>query len=358
MDQVQGIHTHPVFYEETGQSHLENFLDFHSGPNSRIFILGDQNTLLHCLPLLQEKITTSRKLDIIEMPAGEKNKNLETCRRVWQDLTLGYADRSTILINLGGGVVCDLGGFAASVYKRGIRFIHFPTSLMAMCDAAIGGKTGIDLNSLKNIIGTFSQPLAVFIEPQFLKTLPARELKNGFAEMLKHGLVAEESYLDQLVVAGPHKITAEQIRLSVEIKSDIVIRDPMEKNIRKVLNFGHTIGHAIESFSLENDTDPLLHGEAVMLGMVAEILLSGKIQLMPGAEAERIIRMLKPYLPEYRLDPEDIEAIIPLLLHDKKNRDIRPAFTLLRRPGLAAIDQFCQPEAIHSCLVEAASVFK
>lgn len=351
MDLSHEFHSHPVFYEEGGYSHLGGFIDFHSRKGTSIFVLADTNTLEHCLPLLEKKWGTRQELQIIEMPAGEEHKNIDTCNDIWQMLTQAFADRNSIIINLGGGVVCDIGGFAASVYKRGIRFIHFPTSLLAMTDAAIGGKTAIDLGSLKNIIGSFSQPMAVFIDTDFLETLPERELKNGFAEMLKHGLIAEESYFDELVKCGPGALTPEHIRLSVEIKSAIVIRDPFEKNYRKALNFGHTIGHALESFSLQNDNYTLLHGEAVILGMLAETFISLNMQLLPEHHANRIIEGLQKYMPAYQFTERAIEEVISLINHDKKNVGVQPCFTLLRQVGMPVIDQHCNPEVIREALV-------
>ncbi|MFO7978535.1 MAG: 3-dehydroquinate synthase [Bacteroidales bacterium] len=346
------FHSHPVFYEEQGHSYLQGFIDFHTHTSTRVIVLCDHNTRRHCLPLLRDKLQDPDAIQVIEMPAGEGHKNLQTCQQVWQELIDGYADRQAILINLGGGVVTDLGGFAASVYKRGIRFIHMPTSLLGMTDAAIGGKTAVDLRMLKNMIGLFAQPLAVFIEPRFIYTLPERELKNGFAEMLKHGLISEPDYFNELASQGPFSITSEQIRLSVEIKSAIVIRDPFEKNHRKSLNFGHTIGHALESYSLEHDSDPLLHGEAVIIGMIGETLLSQRTGLMKDDEADRIINALLPYLPEYTITPQAIEASLLLMQHDKKNAGSQPGFTLLRHAGRPVNDQQADQEMVREIMEE------
>jgi 3-dehydroquinate synthase len=350
MEKTTEFQPHPVFYEESGQSQLESFIEFHSKNDTQVIVLADNNTVEYCLPLLEQK--TPWELPVIEIPAGEKNKNLLSCNDVWHQLNELQATRNSILINLGGGVVCDLGGFAASVYKRGIRFIHFPTSLMAMADAAIGGKTGVDFQDLKNIIGTFTQPLAVFIDTEFLKTLPYRQKVNGFSEMLKHGLIAEESYFHQLAEAGPEEVSPEMIRLSIEIKSSIVIEDPFEKASRKVLNFGHTVGHALESFSLENDQDPLLHGEAVLLGIKAELLLSEKMRLMNSSNARGLLSVIEGYTPDYKILQDDVEHIASLMLHDKKNIGNFPAFTLLKHPGMPVINQHCPKEMIVETLLE------
>lgn len=343
---------HPVFFESEEEAHFARFLDFHVKPGESVFVLTDQNTREHCLPLMRNKLPADFPLKIIEVPAGETHKTLETCYSVWEILSDKLADRQSVLINLGGGVVSDLGGFAASVFKRGIRFVHMPTSLLAMADASIGGKTGIDLKGLKNILGTFAQPLAVFIDTQFLKTLPERELNNGFAEMLKHGLISEYSYFKELVKDGPDNVTAEQIRISVEIKSDIVQRDPLERNIRKALNFGHTIGHALESWSLLNDATLLLHGEAVILGMMAETLLSERMNLLEESLVEEILSGLFDFSVYYDMSDSCLESVMEFIQHDKKSRGGIPGFSLLRRPGQVITGQECSEDDISSVLLE------
>ena len=349
---------HPVFFESEEEAHFAGFLDFHVKPGESIFVLADENTREHCLDLLREKLPDDFPLKIIEIPAGEKHKTLETCQSVWKILNDKLADRHSVLINLGGGVVCDLGGFAASVYKRGIRFLHVPTSLMAMADASIGGKTGIDLDGLKNMLGTFSQPLAVFVDPRFLKTLPERDLYNGFAEMLKHGLISEFSFFKQLAESGPENINAEQIRISVEIKSDIVQRDPLERNIRKALNFGHTLGHAFETYSLLNDQSPLLHGEAVILGMMAETLLSERMNLIEEPYVDEILQVLLDFAVYYDLNESCIDSVMDLIQHDKKSHAGVPGFTLLRKPGQVITGQECSQEDIKSVLLELSEILQ
>ncbi len=345
---------HPVFYSASEQQQLRDFLAYHFKPETSFFVLTDSNTHRDCFPLLQQMI--ENPLKVIEVPAGEKFKNLDTCHSIWKILTEKMADRHSLLINLGGGVVCDMGGFAASVYKRGIRFLHIPTSLMAMADAAIGGKTGVDLDELKNIIGCFSQPMGVFIDPVFLETLPPRQINNGFAEMLKHGLIAESDFFDRLTSIGPEEITEDHIRISVEIKSGIIIKDPFEKNIRKMLNFGHTIGHALESYSLKNDKDPLLHGEAVMAGMLTEVILSWKQGLLPDDEMDYIIREMDPFFPDYGITDECLDGVMHYLPHDKKNREEVPYFTLLKETGKAVLNQQCDIDNIRESLEEARGI--
>ncbi|MEE4176223.1 MAG: 3-dehydroquinate synthase [Bacteroides sp.] len=352
MSQEERMLNHPVFFESKEEKYFAKFLDFHVKSGESVFVLTDQNTREHCLPLLRKKLPDGFPLKVIEVPAGEKHKNLETCQSVWEILTDKLADRNSVLINLGGGVVCDLGGFAASVFKRGIRFVHVPTSLMAMADASIGGKTGIDLHGIKNVIGTFAQPLAVFIDTEFLQTLPERDLNNGFSEMLKHGLISEYSFFKELAEGGPENVTSEQIRISVEIKSDIVQRDPLERNIRKSLNFGHTLGHAFETYSLLNDANPLLHGEAVILGMMGEILLSERMNLLDETYVEEILSALFDFAVYYDFTEASIHSVMEFVQHDKKSQRGIPGFSLLRRPGQVITGQECSEEDIISVLVE------
>ena len=236
---------------------------------SQVFILTDENVALFWLPEVAHWLRCDSAVDIIIKP-GEQHKNLQTVQRIWKTLMKHHADRNALLINLGGGVITDLGGFAASTYKRGIKFINIPTTLLAMVDAAIGGKTGIDLGGAKNQIGTFAEAEDVLADPVFVSTLPRREILSGMAEMLKYGFIADDNlleinfdnYQDYILCAG-------------EIKREIVAKDPKEAGLRKILNFGHTLGHAIESHCLTSEY-PLLHGEAVALGMAGALWLSVK----------------------------------------------------------------------------------
>src|ERR1700759_1222416 len=262
--------SYPIYFENS----LEELARFaNSGKYSRVFILTDENTGEHCLPLVTKHFTEDN-YDLIEVPYGEENKNIDTCTGIWKLLIDFGADRKALMINLGGGVITDMGGFAASTFKRGIDFVQVPTTLLSQVDASVGGKTGIDLDGVKNIIGTFTQPKAVFIEHEFLKTLPPRQILSGLAEMLKHGLIADAAYWNKLKFSDLESPSAELVYHSVEIKNKVVIEDPHEKGIRKSLNFGHTIGHAIETYSLLNDGNPLTHGEAIAAGMICEAQLS------------------------------------------------------------------------------------
>lgn len=358
MNSQESTLNHPVFYDEPGSSHLASFLGYHVKEKEKVFVLVDENTQQHCLPSLLDKLPDNLPISVIEMQSGEKHKTIQTCLHIWEQLNDDLADRNSIIINLGGGVVCDVGGFAASVYKRGIRFIHIPTTLMAMADASIGGKTGVDLHSLKNIVGTFQQPIGVFVYPHFLKTLPDRELYNGFAEMLKHGLLFEYNYFMQLAEAGPENLTTDDIRISVEIKSDIVQKDPKEKGIRKTLNFGHTIGHALESHSLLHDEEPLLHGEAIVLGMMAELLLSEKKHIAIQADVDPVLSYLLDYAVLYDITDSCIESVITLISNDKKSFHGAAGFSLFRKPGYIITGVECDTELVRQSLAELKNVLQ
>ncbi len=349
---------HPIFFETEDENHFQVFFDYHFKPGQLFFVLVDENTNLHCLDIFKGMLPGNLLLKVIEVSSGEVNKTLETCYVIWEILTDKHAGRDSVLINLGGGVITDLGGFAASVYKRGIRFINVPTSLLAMVDAAVGGKTGVDFNGLKNIIGVFSQPMAAFVAPAFLQTLSPREMLNGFSEMLKHGLVADFSYFEELSEGGIECINAEKIRISIEIKSHIVQLDPYEKELRKSLNFGHTLGHALESFSLLNDDDPLLHGEAILIGMMAETILSEKKGLISTPLSNKILSGLINYSTNYHLGSACIEAILNYIRHDKKSTEGVPGFVLLSGKGQCATSAECSQSDIVSALQELNDILK
>jgi 3-dehydroquinate synthase len=316
---------------------------------STVFVLTDSNTQKHCLPQLSPYLIDFKHISI---DAGENAKNIKNGEKIWTFLADHYADRKTVLINLGGGTITDLGGFCAATYKRGIDFIHVPTTLLGMVDASIGGKQGIDLNYFKNSVGVFKHPVAIFIYPGFLKTLPKRQLTAGVAEMMKHALISDKDEWDKFTKMNVHdeeKIVL-LISKSVKIKREIVNKDPQEKNIRKVLNFGHTIGHAIESYSLKHDSNPLLHGEAIAIGIICETWLSYKLLQVSKKEAEEVVEFVTGYFPVYPLAKVNQNELLDLMRNDKKNEDDLINFSLLKKIGKPIINQTTSDALIREAL--------
>ncbi|MDO4880445.1 MAG: 3-dehydroquinate synthase [Capnocytophaga sp.] len=316
-----------IYFSENGYKELITFVE--EKKYSKIFVLTDTNTHECCVYSFLQKIPF--EVEIIEIEAGEIYKNIETCVSLWQTLSELGADRKSVMINLGGGVVTDLGGFVASTYMRGIDFINIPTSLLAMVDASVGGKTGIDLGTLKNQIGVINTPKFLLIDVNFLGTLPKQEFCSGLAEMFKHGLIQSEDYWNK--IKNLHSLTTDDLEEiiyeSILLKNNIVEQDPTEKGLRKVLNFGHTLGHAIESFCLENRKKPLLHGEAIAIGMVLAAYLSKKIVAFSEEKLTEIKQILAEYFPVETFTQKEIEQIINLLQYDKKNAYGKLNFVLL-----------------------------
>jgi 3-dehydroquinate synthase len=338
---------YPIYFENS-LNELVKFVE--QGNYSRFFVLTDENTGKYCLPLLKEKFGSMADFDIIEINAGEESKDIDFCIGVWKMLIDFGADRQSLLINLGGGVISDLGGFVASTFKRGIDFVHVPTTLLSQVDASVGGKTGIDIDSIKNIIGTFTQPKAVFIEYSFIKTLPERQILSGLAEMLKHGLIRDASYWNLLKNSDLKKPAAELIYLSIGIKNKVVIEDPQERGLRKCLNFGHTIGHAVETYSLINDEDPLSHGEAIAIGMICEAYLSYKKTGLTESELAEITEVLSGLYSKYPLKESYNDALYDLMLKDKKNHKEKINCTLLATIGQCSIDHICAKDELFESL--------
>ncbi len=303
------------------------------GKYSKIFVFTDGNTSEICLPVFREMLNDFTEFDLIETDPGEENKNIDFCIGIWKTLLDFDADRKCLMINLGGGVITDMGGFVASTYKRGIDFINIPTTLLSQVDASVGGKTGIDIDNVKNMVGTFTLPQAVFIESEFLKTLPERELLSGFAEMIKHGLIADKDYYHALKNSDYRKPEPADVLRSVEIKNQVVTTDPHEQNLRKILNFGHTIGHAVESYALNNDTKPLTHGEAIAIGMICEAYLSQRFCNLSAEELEDIKTYICSIYPQYTIIPESFDALLKLMQSDKKNEHGQILFSLLDSIG-------------------------
>lgn len=334
---------------EADFSQLNQFLDqLHP---STIYILCDENTHEFCVPTVLAHLETEVPIEIIEIEPGEELKTIETAAQLWEILCEYEADRNALLINIGGGVMTDMGGFVASTYKRGIRFINIPTTVLAMCDASIGGKTGIDLNFYKNMVGTFAKAEALFVYPEFLQTLPFEELRSGFAEMLKHGLIADKNHWENL--ASIEEISAENIapfmRDSMEIKTRIVEQDFREEHIRKTLNFGHTIGHALESLFIKSDK-PILHGEAVAMGMICEIRLAVLEGILEEIEAEKCISTLRRFYPHIDISEFSNAALLQLMLNDKKNTSGKISFSLIEKIGSCRYNQHCSEKNIAEAL--------
>ena len=317
---------------------------------SKIVIIVDENTHDYCLEYLLTSFDSLKESEVMLLPVGEENKVMEVCFQVWQALTDYQVGRKDLVINLGGGVVTDMGGFIASIYKRGIDFIHIPTSLLGMVDASIGGKVGIDLGPYKNQLGVFSHPKKIYIDTIFLGTLPEEELLNGFAEMLKHALINDKSQWEKLKkTPSIDQLIDEKIIIdSIKVKFDLVEKDPLEKNVRKKLNFGHTIGHAIEGYFI--DTTPISHGHAVAIGMLAESFISMKQQRLKSEVFYDIELFLTTKFPMIQLDEDAIKEIIQIAKNDKKNESGRIFCALLNEIGECSIDNEIQENEIADAL--------
>lgn len=301
----------------------------------QIAVLVDENTKAQCLPIIKELLP---KHLLIEIPSGEINKNVSTCTFIWSKLTEANFNRHALFINLGGGVIGDMGGFCASTYKRGIDFINIPTTLLAAVDANVGGKLGIDFDGFKNHIGLFRDPKAVFVDPVFLNTLPKEELRSGFAEVIKHGLIADAKYFQALKNNGlAQNDWRSIIEHSIVIKEAVVKEDPEEKGLRKVLNFGHTIGHAIESHYLDTPQQ-LLHGEAIAIGMVCEAYLSKKLLNLSEEDLNKISDFILKIYPDLSIEKSDFTSFISLMHQDKKNSNGMLNHSLLYEIGVATPD--------------------
>ncbi len=321
------------------------------GQWSAIAVVCDENTYMHCWPLLQPLLPAHLALHLIVIPAGEAHKNVHTCVRIWEDMLRAGLERSALVINLGGGVLGDMGGFCAATFKRGLDFVQIPTTLLAQVDASIGGKLGFDFGGVKNSIGVFRHPIAVYIDPAFLHTLPERELRSGFAEVIKHALIADAAQWEALRQAPLESAVhnEEVILRSLRVKQAIVEADPYEKGLRKALNFGHTIGHALEAWALDGPL-PLLHGEAIAAGMMAEAFLSWQLSGLPEADLEGIVQFIRRIYPLPTLPETSFEQLIALMRHDKKNTGGHISFALLPAIGQVQVDSFADEAAIREAL--------
>lgn len=317
-------------------------------PHDKVFVLTDEHTQRLCLPLLKEVEGLAEAVQMVIGPE-DVHKNLETLAYVWQQLSDRGATRRSLMVNLGGGMVTDLGGFAASTFKRGIPYINIPTTLLAMVDAAVGGKTGINFNGLKNEVGVFAPAVSVLIETEFLRTLDDRNFFSGYAEMLKHGLISTPEHWAELLSFDTESIDYTQLKAmvgrSVQVKENIVREDPLERGIRKALNLGHTVGHAFESLALAEER-PILHGYAVAWGLVCELYLSCLKTGFPQDKMRQTIHFIRENYGAFSFDCKEYERLYALMQHDKKNTAGVINFTLLRDIGEIALNQTADRETI------------
>jgi len=338
---------YPIVFGENGYEFLNTFIE--DNKYSNIFILSDTHSNECCLSRFLPFLATDKTIEIIEIESGEIEKNITTCVEIWSILTELGGDRKSVLINIGGGVITDIGGFVASTFKRGIDFIHIPTTLLAMVDASVGGKNGVDLGTLKNQIGVINVPKLVLVDTEYLATLPRNEMRSGLAEMLKHGLIFDANYWAEFrtLESADFADFDTLIYRSIEIKNEIVMQDPTENGIRKALNFGHTLGHAIESYFLENENKKtLLHGEAIAVGMILECYISWQKKLISAAEYIEIKQTINAIFTTIVFEENDLSPIMNLLIHDKKNEYGKIQFALLDGIGNSKINQEVENELI------------
>jgi 3-dehydroquinate synthase len=339
-----------IIYSSDPSGELNEWIDGYE--KGKIFLVTEENVENLWLSKFGQCIETNSIRKLI-LPPGENNKKLESVTKIWDFLSQNGADRKSLLINIGGGMLTDLAGFAASTFKRGIDFLNVPTTLLSQVDASVGGKTGINFNGLKNEIGTFKNPAAVIIDTEFLKTIDHPNFLSGFAEMIKHGLIKNTDHLEELksfdLETINYKRLLQIIQNSVNVKEYFVINDPTEKNIRKGLNFGHTAGHAFESLAMEQNR-PVLHGYAVAWGMITELYLSVKNCGFSETDCSKITQWLLSIYGKFAIGENDFERLFDLMTHDKKNESGRINFTLLAEPGKMKINQNCDKELIFEAL--------
>lgn len=327
---------------------------------AQVFLLTDENVVNHCLSCVQETLGLPEE-QILILPSGEEHKTLSSVEKIWTFLMDRGATRHSLLINLGGGVVTDLGGFAAATYMRGIEYVNVPTTLLGMVDASAGGKTGFDYQGVKNQIGVFRMAKETIIHPEFLRTLPAEQLLSGFAEMIKHALISSPLELAAIRAFDLHGYIAcpqgalqdqlaENVSRSIDIKNYIVESDPEETGMRQTLNFGHTIGHALEAYFMQHK-QPMLHGYAVMYGMVAELYLSMLKMQFPERDLQAVIAIMKEYYGKPVCPCKDYDELLRLMAHDKKNLSAdKISFTLLHTVGNYRLNCVCSKDEIKEAL--------
>ena len=330
---IEKIENYMHIFTNNISAELAAYLSSHR--HDKVFVITDTHTDEQCLPLLTDAFRNG-DFTFVKIEAGDIHKKIEQVYYIWYLLSTHGATRKSLLINVGGGMVTDLGGFAGATFKRGLHILHIPTTLMASVDAAIGGKTGVNFNGLKNEIGSFYPPDCVMIDCQFLKTLDRENLLSGYAEMIKHGLISDKkSFYDVLTFDIEQPDFAQLnalVSASVAIKERIVETDPTEQGIRKTLNFGHTVGHAFESLSFSR-VKPVLHGIAVAAGMICELYLSHKVCNLPVELLRQVTNIVKAHYPPVVISCDEYETIYELMEHDKKNEDDRIQFVLLGAIG-------------------------
>jgi 3-dehydroquinate synthase len=347
------VHSNIIFSQQIG-AELRKIVQNY--PEGKVFLLTDQIASGFCLPLIQSVIDEF-SIRYVAIPSGEENKNIQSVGLVWDFLSNNGADRKSLLINIGGGMLTDLGGFAASTFKRGLDFVNIPTTLLAQVDASLGGKTGFNFNGLKNEIGVFMEPNSVIINTNFLRTIDHENFLSGYAEMLKHGLIKSRQHWGELLTFDMQNINynalQEIISHSVAVKEWHVLNDLREQHIRKALNFGHTIGHAFESYAMKTGR-PILHGFAVVYGMIAELYLSVKQCGLGIDQLSSISSWMTAKYGKFEIQESDFEALYQLMTHDKKNEGKRINFTLIPEIGKVEINVDCSKELI----VEALKYYK
>lgn len=324
--------TYSIYVGDKSFDALKTFLKYNTYSN--YYILCDENSFNYCLSNLLVNAPILNTAEIIELESGEENKTLETCMQVWGALTDTGADKKSLIVNLGGGVISDLGGFVAATFKRGIDCINIPTTLLSMVDASVGGKTGVDFEGIKNHIGTTSEPKGIFVNPDFLKTLSARHIKNGYAEIIKIALIADVDFWKELKkLTSVEEFSSEKIiTKAIALKNTIVKKDLHEKGLRKSLNFGHTIGHALESALIQQKKD-ILHGEAIIYGMIIETEIAHLLKQITKAEATSINNYLNKIYKKIKITKATKDLLLKYVLHDKKNEAGSLCFSLPKGIG-------------------------
>ena len=348
-----------IYEGATVFSSIQNNIRDHYQKTHQIFILVDENTRKHCLPALLSYTPAILNPIIIEIKSGENQKNIKSASYIWEMLTEHQAGRDSLLINLGGGVITDLGGFTAATYKRGIPYINVPTTLVGMADAAIGGKIAINLGKVKNQVGLFELPRGVYIYSGFLRTLEQIDFLNGIAEILKYGLIMDTGLWKKVERLDFSSLLKERfkdslwddlIRRTIKTKSEVIEKDFRDLKERRVLNFGHTVGHAFESFFMDENKTGISHGRAVASGIICESFLSTLKTGLSESSLNEIVKVIKSLFPPLPLTTGDFDEIIGVKKHDKKNNQGTLNFTLLKACGKALINQLCTEEMVKQSL--------